>query len=178
MGTHGRIHDFISHMPLWGFRETLGKQQLEYLKGTLLNSRFLAKCRRNSPGCRGRLETRHRMLKLYALTPAFLLIFFKDFIYLFLEKVRERNINVWLPLALPPLGTWPASQACTLTGNQTSDPLLLRLALNSLSCTSQGCSSFLCVCISHTILASIFYRLKKKFQLRGVQFVDFLCIHI
>ena len=27
------------------------------------------------------------------------------------EKERERNISVWLPL------TWPATQACTLTGN-------------------------------------------------------------
>ena len=32
---------------------------------------------------------------------------FKDFIYLLLE--RERNINVWLPLMQPPLGTWPAT---------------------------------------------------------------------
>ena len=35
--------------------------------------------------------------------------FLKDFIYLFLERGegRERNINVWLPLIWPPLGTWP-----------------------------------------------------------------------
>ena len=39
--------------------------------------------------------------------------FFKDFIYLFLErgewkeKKREGNINVWLPLMHPTLGTWP-----------------------------------------------------------------------
>ena len=37
---------------------------------------------------------------------------FKDFIYLFLdrgegmEKERERNINVWLPVMYPLLGTW------------------------------------------------------------------------
>ena len=49
--------------------------------------------------------------------------FFKDFIYLFLErgegkeKERERNINVWLLLQCPLLGTWPATQACALTGN-------------------------------------------------------------
>ena len=49
--------------------------------------------------------------------------FLKDFIYLFLErgegreKKRERNINVWLPLACPPQGTWPTTQACALTGN-------------------------------------------------------------
>ena len=51
--------------------------------------------------------------------------FFKkiDFICLFLErgegreKERERNINVWLPLAHPLLGTWSTTQACALTGN-------------------------------------------------------------
>ena len=70
--------------------------------------------------------------------------FFKDFIYLFLErgegreKERERNINVWLPLTRPQLGTWPATQACALTGNQTSGPLVRRPALNPLSHTSQG----------------------------------------
>ena len=59
--------------------------------------------------------------------------FFKGFIYLFLdrgerrEKERERNINVWLPLVRPLLGTWPATQACALTGNQTDDPLVCRL---------------------------------------------------
>ena len=30
---------------------------------------------------------------------------------------RERNINVWLPLTCPQLGTWPTTQACALTGN-------------------------------------------------------------
>ena len=50
------------------------------------------------------------------------------FNYLFLErgevreKERERNINVWLPLACPQLGTWPATQACALTGNGIGDP--------------------------------------------------------
>ena len=72
------------------------------------------------------------------------LFFFKDFIYLFLEggegkeKERERSINVWLPLACPPLGTWPATQACTLTGNLTRDPLVHSPGLNPLSHTSQG----------------------------------------
>ena len=41
------------------------------------------------------------------------------------EKERERNISVWLPLTWPPLRTWPATQACALTGNWTCDPLLL-----------------------------------------------------
>ena len=33
------------------------------------------------------------------------------------EKERERNISVWLTFKWPPLGTWPATQACALTGN-------------------------------------------------------------
>ena len=53
------------------------------------------------------------------------------------EKERERNINVWLLLAQPLLGTWPATQACALTGNQTGDPLVRRLVLNPLSHTHQ-----------------------------------------
>ena len=38
------------------------------------------------------------------------------------EKDREKNINVWLPLSHRLLGTWPATQACVLTGNPTGDP--------------------------------------------------------
>ena len=43
-------------------------------------------------------------------------------IFLFLErrevreKEGERNINVWLSLMGPPLGTWSTTQACALTG--------------------------------------------------------------
>ena len=68
--------------------------------------------------------------------------FFKDFIYLFLERgtegERERNINVWLPFTCPLLGTWPATQARALTGNRTGNPLVHRHTLNPLSSTSQG----------------------------------------
>ena len=45
---------------------------------------------------------------------------------------------MWLPLACSRLGTWPATQACALTGNQTGDLLVRRPALNPLSHTSQG----------------------------------------
>ena len=38
----------------------------------------------------------------------------------------------------PLLGTWPATQACVLTGNRTSDPLVHKRVLNPLSHTSQG----------------------------------------
>ena len=74
---------------------------------------------------------------LYAFTGFF--CFFKDFIYLFLEreggreKERERN-----NLHAPNGGTWPTTQARTLTGNQTSDLLVCRLAFNPLTHTSQA----------------------------------------
>ena len=31
---------------------------------------------------------------------------------------------MWVPLTHPILGTWPATQACALAGNQTGDPLV------------------------------------------------------
>ena len=62
--------------------------------------------------------------------------FLKGFIYLFFKtgtgkKERERNIDVWLPLACPSLETWPTTQACALTGNRTGNPLVLRLVAQS-----------------------------------------------
>ena len=54
------------------------------------------------------------------------------------EKEKERNINVWLPLACSLLETWPRTQACALTGNRTGDPLVHKPVLNPLSHTSQG----------------------------------------
>ena len=45
---------------------------------------------------------------------------------------------MWLPPVHPLLGTWPAIQACALTGNRTGDPLVRRPVLNPLSHTSQG----------------------------------------
>ena len=43
------------------------------------------------------------------------------------EAERERNIYVWLLLMHSLLGTWPAMQACALTGNLTGEPLVCRL---------------------------------------------------
>ena len=78
----------------------------------------------------------------------FKFLFFNFYIflrfYLFLdrgegrEKERERNMNVWLPLVCPLLGTWPATQARVLTSNRTGDPLVCSPALSPLSHTSQG----------------------------------------
>ena len=68
------------------------------------------------------------------------LFFGRDFIYLFLErgggkeKERERNINVWVPLACPLLGTWPATLACALTA---IEPATLWFT-GPLSYTNQG----------------------------------------
>ena len=42
------------------------------------------------------------------------------------KEDREGNINVWLPLMHPLPGTWPMTQACALTGNQTGDSLVHR----------------------------------------------------
>ena len=74
----------------------------------------------------------------------FIYFFLRFIYYLFLErregreKERERNINVWLPLTHSLLRTWPATQACALTGNPSGDPLVRRVALNPQSHTSQG----------------------------------------
>ena len=53
--------------------------------------------------------------------------------YLFIFRHRGRqgkregeNISVWLLLERCILGTWPATQACAPTGNQTGDPMVRR----------------------------------------------------
>ena len=84
------------------------------------------------------------------------MIFLKDFIYLFLEtgegreKERqkhlcERETFACCLLHVLALGPGLATQACALTGNQTDDPLVRRLALSPLSHTSQGKVFFLIV---------------------------------
>ena len=62
------------------------------------------------------------------------------FIYLFREGKggRERNTDMWLPLTRPSLVIWPATQACALTRNWTSNSSVHRPAPNPLSNTSQG----------------------------------------
>ena len=93
---------------------------------------------------KGILSRRMSLLCSFPWTVLNILILKKYLINLFLErgegkeKERERNVNVWLPLTLLLLGTWPTTQACALTGNQTGDPLVHGLVLNPLSHTSQG----------------------------------------
>ena len=72
--------------------------------------------------------------------------FFEKSIY-FLERVRveEREVEKHKCVVashMPTLGTWPTTQACAMTGNRTSYPLVHRPALNPLSHTSQGQSFF------------------------------------
>ena len=77
----------------------------------------------------------------------FSFLFLKRF-YLFylLEKVgereRERN-NVWLPLAHPALGAWPATQAYALDWESNQRPFDLQGGTLPLSYTSQGFIVFL-----------------------------------
>ena len=99
----------------------------------------------------------------------------KDFIYLFLEreKERERNINVWLPLVHPLLGTWPATQACVLTRNGTSDPLVRRRVLNPLSHTSQGSmGTFMGIDIS-----AVVFSFGNKIQISSMSLIRKCVIH-
>ena len=48
-------------------------------------------------------------------------------------------------LCAPNWGTWPATQACALTGNQPRNPFVRRPAPNPLSHASQSIKSFLVV---------------------------------
>ena len=61
-----------------------------------------------------------------------ILLFLTLYLFIFRERgregERERNINVWLSLMYPLLGTWPATQACALTGDGTGNPLVRRWA--------------------------------------------------
>ena len=60
-----------------------------------------------------------------------------------------------------PPGTWPATQACALTGNGTGDPLVHGLGLNPLSHTSQSVNIFI------FILFKVYFPPKGTPQERG-----------
>ena len=70
------------------------------------------------------------------------LSFLRFYLFIFRQRgregERERNSNVWFPLARPLLRTWPATQACALTGNRTGSPLLRSSMLSPLSHTSEA----------------------------------------
>ena len=80
-----------------------------------------------------------------------MVVFFKDFIYLFLEgkggrkRGREGNIEQ-LPLTCPQRGTRPTTQAHVLAGGQTGESSIHRAALSPLSHTSHGSLADSCMC--------------------------------
>ena len=58
------------------------------------------------------LKIPQRVLSLSSFVCFFKILFiFRD------EGERQGNINVWLPLTCPTLGSRPTIQACALTGN-------------------------------------------------------------
>ena len=75
-------------------------------------------------------------------------LFLKEFIYLILEreggkeKDREKHQcageHQSVASCTPQPQPWPATQACALTGNQTSDLLVCRTMPSPLSHPSQG----------------------------------------
>ena len=96
---------------------------------------------------KGILRIKLRILRLSRWVPNAItsgLFFFKILFIYFLdrgegrEREKKRNINVWVPLVHPSLGTWPATQACALTGNRTRKRLLYGRTPNQLSYRGQG----------------------------------------
>ena len=89
------------------------------------------------------------------------------------EKEKERNINVWLPLACPKLGTWSAVQARALTGKRNSHTLVHGPVLSPLSHTSQDDSLAVSYKIRHVVTTwssnCTFWYLLKLFE--------YLCPH-
>ena len=92
-----------------------------------------------------------KLEQILSMIKSFHSFFLRFYLVIFRERgkegERERNINVWLPFTRPLLGTWPTTQARALTGNQTRDPLVYRLALNALSHSGQN-SHFI---LSHSL---------------------------
>ena len=91
----------------------------------------------------------------------FAIKFFKGFIYsqrggkVRRKRGRETSMCGCL-LCNPQLGTWPTAQACALTGNPTSNPLVRRPVLSALSYTSQGSIKFLSVTLVYHFINRLF----------------------
>ena len=116
----------------------------------------------------------------------FIFCLFKDFIYLFWgrregrEKEKERSINVWLRFMHLLLGTCPSTQACALTRNRTSDPLVHRPALNPLNHTSQGwiLNSFKNIFYIIYLPFKINFGIKFNYQIEKKYLFIFVHIHV
>ena len=84
----------------------------------------------------------HKLRIMYGSKRWLYYIFLKiSFIYFYREgkRGRKRGNEIpmckryidWLPLILPPLGAWPTTQACALTGNLNWRPLRLQAGAQS-----------------------------------------------
>ena len=60
-------------------------------------------------------------------------------------KEKERNSD-WLPLSCSQLRTWPVTQACALTGNQTGNLSVCRPVLSPLSTPARAALIFSLAC--------------------------------
>ena len=78
---------------------------------------------------------------------SFLFFLFKKIFYLFIFRERRREgeregekHQCVVASPVPSTGgpTWPATQACALTGKRTGDPLVFGLVLHPLNHASQG----------------------------------------
>ena len=76
----------------------------------------------------------------------YLFTYFKDFIYLFLERGEGREgkhqCKINIDQLLPQPGTEPATQACALTRNPTGNLSLCETMPSRLSHTSQGLNRY------------------------------------
>ena len=102
----------------------------------------------------------------------FFIIFSRFYLFTFKgrEKESERNINVWLPLMQPALGTWPTTQACALTGNQTGNPLV-RSSRSIHWATPVRASCWVFKCVMLGLITQLFGQM---FYIRLLLYVDFI----
>ena len=80
-------------------------------------------------------------------------IFFRFHLFIFRQRGREEDRErekhqCVVASRVTPTGYWPKTQACALTGDPTSDPLVCKPVLNSLSHTSQTYLSPIFICLS------------------------------
>ena len=72
----------------------------------------------------------------------FFFLFLRFYLFIFRERGREgekeRNINVWLPLMWPPLGTWRSNPSMCPDWESNRQPFGLQPALNPLTYARQG----------------------------------------
>ena len=96
-----------------------------------------------------------------------LLHFIFKILFTFSERGRqgERERETGLPLTCLQLGTWPATQACALTGNETCDFLGVQASTQSTEPHQPGLLLLLLIFILFLLLCVYFYILIQAFVL-------------